>query len=369
MKQFIIFALFPCLFITSCSSTKEIPTEIKLQKILTETVDNEDLFGVVATVEKGDLSFSWTGSAGNLDSEKPYFIASTTKLYITAVLLQLRAEGKISIDDKISVYLSAEELNGLHILNGIDCSGTLTIRHLMAQTSGLPDYFEQKRANGKSLEEELTAGHDQSWSFSEVLTESKKLAPHFKPGEPGKAWYSDTNYQLLGKIIEKVTGLPVKDVFREIIFNPLNLKHTWLYSDPADTLPAPFYFENHPLSIPNAMVSFGPDGGIVSTSKETMIFLRAFFSGRFFPKTDLKEIQSWNDIFFPLEYGIGISRFKLPWYFSPISPFPELIGHSGLSGAFAFYCPEKDLLMTGTVNQVARPDLAYKLMLKIAGEF
>lgn len=369
MKQSFIFALIFGLFITSCSSTKEIPAEIKLQKLLSETVDNEEIFGVVATVEKGDDSFSWTGSAGNLTAEKPFFIASTTKLYITAVLLKLRSEGRISLDDKISKYLRQETLFGLHVLKGTEYSDSITIRQLMAQTSGLPDYFQQEKSDGSSLEKELSAGKDQSWDIETVLAESKKMSPHFKPGEKGKAFYSDTNYQLLGKIIEKVTGLPIKTVFSEFIFKPLNLKQTYLYFDSSDTLPAKLYFEKRELNIPKAMVSFGPDGGIVSTSAETMIFLRAFFAGRFFPVKDLKEIQHWNDIFFPLEYGIGISRFKLPWFFSPFSPIPEIMGHSGLSGAFAFYCPEKDLYMTGTVNQVASPDESFKLMIKIMGEF
>lgn len=360
--------LFAILFV-SCSATKEIPTEIKLGNLINETVDHDEIFGVVASVEKGDHSFSWTGSAGNLTNEKPYFIASTTKLYITAVLLKLRADGKISLDDRISKYLGPDFLSGLHILNGIEYSDSITIRQLMSQTSGLPDYFEQERASGKSLKDELVNGNDQSWGLPEVLAQSKKMKPHFKPGEPGKAFYSDTNYQLLGKIIETVTGQAVKDVFSEYIFKPLNLKQTYLYEDTTDTLPAGLYYENRHLNIPKAMVSFGPDGGLVSTSKENMTFLRAFFSGRFFPLEDLKEIEKWNDIFFPLQYGVGIVRFNLPWYFSPFSPFPELIGHSGLSGAFAFYCPEKDLYLTGTVNQVASPEKAYKLMIKMLAEF
>ncbi|MDO8869603.1 MAG: hypothetical protein Q7V10_02515 [Methanobacteriaceae archaeon] len=72
-----------------------------------------------------------------------------------------------------------------------------------------------------------------------------------------------------------------------------------------------------------------------------------------------------NKIFFPLQYGIGLMRFKLPRIFSPFKSVPELLGHSGLSGAFSFYCPEKDIYLTGTVNQAAYPDLSFNLMVKI----
>jgi D-alanyl-D-alanine carboxypeptidase len=58
-------------------------------------------------------------------------------------------------------------------------------------------------------------------------------------------------------------------------------------------------------------------------------------------------------------------RLKLPRIFSPFKPVPELIGHSGISGAFAFYCPENDMHITGTVNQIHDPGLSYRLMIGI----
>lgn len=113
------------------------------------------------------------------------------------------------------------------------------------------------------------------------------------------------------------------------------------------------------------MVSFGADGGIVSTSKEMMVFLEAFFGGVFFPKEYIEGMSVWNRIFFPMQSGIGIHRFKLPWFFDPTGAIPELIGHSGLSGALAYYSPARDLLVTGTVNQVAYPDTSFRLMIKL----
>ncbi len=100
-----------------------------------------------------------------------------------------------------------------------------------------------------------------------------------------------------------------------------------------------------------------------------MTFLRAFFGGQLFPKVYISELTVWNRIFFPLQYGIGVARFKLSRIFSPFKPTPELIGHSGLSGAFAYYCPQKDLYLTGTVNQTAKPGLSYRLMIKLLNCF
>ncbi|MEN4044383.1 MAG: serine hydrolase domain-containing protein [Methanobacterium sp.] len=341
----------------------------KLNKIVTKIVDHKKVFGCVVNVESGDNTFSWIGSAGNISNKTLYFIASTTKLYITAILLKLRSEGQIKLEDKISKYIPIESISGIHNYKGTDYSDKITIEQLMAHTSGLPDYFEEKTDTGKSLRQELSLGHDSSWDFQKVMNDVKKLKPKFKPGAPRKALYSDTNYQLLGRIIEIITNKSIGDAFNDLIFTPLNLKNTYLYQDISDKTPIDIYFKKQQMHIPQAMASFGPDGGIVSTAEEAMIFLKAFFNGIFFQKKVIDELKHWNNIFFPLEYGIGIMKFKLPRIFSPFQSSPEFIGHSGLSGAFEWYCQEKDLYLTGTVNQSSNPDLSFKLLIKIINSF
>ena len=69
-----------------------------------------------------------------------------------------------------------------------------------------------------------------------------------------------------------------------------------------------------------------------------------------------------------MQSGIGIHRFKLPRIFDPMHKLPEMIGHSGLSGALAYACPEKRLFIAGTVNQVAYPDISFRTMLKLIQE-
>jgi D-alanyl-D-alanine carboxypeptidase len=83
------------------------------------------------------------------------------------------------------------------------------------------------------------------------------------------------------------------------------------------------------------MASFGPDGGIVSTAGELMTFVRAFFEGGLFERATIGQLQDYRRIFFPLQYGVGFARFALP----RVLGGEELIGHSGLSGAFAFLAP------------------------------
>jgi D-alanyl-D-alanine carboxypeptidase len=232
---------------------KTVIEEEKLQHLLDETVDNKKVFGSVVCVSSG--SASWIGSAGNLTDQSQYFIASTTKLYITAIILKLRETGKLSLDDKISFYLPSHVMSGLHIYKGVDYSGEITIKHLLSNTSGLPDYFEQKGENGQSLKDELIFGKDQKWGFEDAISISKQMKPNFEPGKKTKAHYSDTNFQLLGKIIETVTGTTISQALSKYVFKPLGLEKTYLYQDSTDTLPETMYYKKEPMSIPMAMSS------------------------------------------------------------------------------------------------------------------
>src|SRR5690606_37856512 len=132
-----------------------------------------------------------------------------------------------------------------------------------------------------------------------------------------------------------------------------------------DKKPQGLYHKSKELHIPKAMTSFGPDGGMVSTSADMLVFIEAFFSGKFFPHNYIFELQEWNRIFFPMQSGVGIHLFKLPWLFNPTDAVPAFIGHSGLSGALAFYCPKRNIYIAGTVNQVAHPQISFKTMIKL----
>lgn len=337
--------------------------KIKLQRIINRNIDQQNIFGTVLSISKG--SDSLTISAGNLTGQSQYFIASVTKLFITAIVMRLRQDEKLGLDDNISAYLPTDILKELHIYKGHDYSDLIKIRHLLSHTSGLPDYFLQKRENGVSLVKELISGNDRKWTFQEAIEIAKSMQPHFKPGQKGKAFYSDTNFQLLGKIIESNMDRKLSEILDEFVISPLNLKKTYLYQDVTDARPAEVYYKSGHARIPLAMSSFWADGSIVSTAEESTVFLRSFFGGLLFPKEYIAELQDWNRIFFPFQYGLGIARFKFPWLLSPFRPVPELLGHMGTTGAFAYHCPKKDLYIGGTINQVHNPGLPYKLIVKI----
>ncbi len=361
MRKFTIIICFIIVRTTFGQMTSE--KEKSLQTVLDNTVDNKKVFGTTFALKKDTLT--WQGASGNLSIEQPYFIASTTKLFTTAIILQLRAEGKLSLNDTISKYIDQSILSGLHIYKGKDYSNELTIKHLLSHTSGLPDYFQGKEKSGKSLEKEITDGRDQYWTFEQAIERTKRMTPLFAPGTKGKANYSDANFQLLGKIIETITHKSYSEICKGNIIEPLGLTNTYLYQDTSDRTPKTLYYKSNELNIPQAMSSFGADGGMVSTTRDMLIFIEAFFTGKIFPKEYISELQEWNRIFFPMISGIGIHLFKLPWIFNPTGAVPYFIGHSGLSGALAFYSPEENIFVVGTVNQVAHPDISFKTMIKL----
>jgi D-alanyl-D-alanine carboxypeptidase len=330
--------------------------EVSINNIVEKHVDNKRFFSTLVCVSKG--SETKTFAAGNIQTDSQYFIASITKLYTTSVILKLKDEGRLELNDNISKYISSDILDNIHVYKDIDYSNNITIKHLLSHTSGLPDYFEQKRSNGLSLKDELFKGNDLKLSFNDAIKISKDLPPKFPPGKKGKAFYSDTNFQLLGRIIEIISQQTIELAFINYIFTPLELKSTYLYTDITDTKPVDFYNKNEILKLPKIMSSFGPDGAIVSTAKESMIFLKAFFNGKLFSKDNFSMMKDWNTIFFPFKYGLGLTRFKF------IGTY-ELIGHSGASGSFAYYCPKKDAYIAGTTNQAAKPSAPFQLMLKI----
>jgi D-alanyl-D-alanine carboxypeptidase len=361
--------------------------EMRLQEELDSIVSkNSDIFNAILGVTNSTGDFQWTGAAGeayadksdSMDVDTPFFIASITKMYTAAATMLLEERQLFSLDDPLSKHLPAELIDDLHVYRDHDYSDQLTIYHLISQTSGLPDYFMGKPRGGQSVFDRLIAEGDFSWDINQVVNITKKsLSPKFPP-EPkahhqtGKqAFYSDTNYQLLGAILEAVMNKPLHDIYAELIIDPLELPGTYLHGNrdlqaTSNNPPANIYYKTIPFYLDKAMTSFGPDGGIVSTIDDSLKFLRAFMNGKLFdnPNT-LSRMMNWKKIFFPIQYGLGLMRIKMPKIFSPFSASPELLGHSGATSAFLFQSDLGGLLIGGTLNQVDNQARPVRLMLRL----
>jgi CubicO group peptidase (beta-lactamase class C family) len=300
---------------------------------------------------------------------RQHFIASATKLYVSAIVMQLVNEESVDLDAPATRYLAPSVMKGIHILGGVDSSARITVRELVSHTSGIADYFEQPRSDGRSQFKDAL-DQDFGWSFEDVLRIAKEqMKPKFAPSTPGKAFYSDTNYQILGALIEAITGISFEAAVQERIIRRLGLTDTYPFSvETMHRYPeiAAMLYGKKRVHIPKAMASVRADGGIVSTARDGIAFLQAFMRGALFPLRYLEEMQrSWRRIFSPFQYGMGIMRFALPWYYSPLRPIPPMVGHGGASGAVLFYVPDLDLYVSGTVNQIKKRSLSYRLMTRV----
>ncbi|MFN4171984.1 MAG: serine hydrolase domain-containing protein, partial [Pseudorhodobacter sp.] len=104
----------------------------------------------------------WAGARAG--PETPFLIASTSKLLVTAMIFQLAAEGRLTLDDPVARHFPGE-LEALHLWKGEDLTGRITLRQLLCHTSSLPDYFEGKRRDGTSLAQDLFAGRDRAYGL------------------------------------------------------------------------------------------------------------------------------------------------------------------------------------------------------------
>ena len=331
------------------------PDTAALETIVAGMIHNKHVHGAVFHVENGKGDGTYVGAAGNMNPDQRYYLASVTKLLMSAVILHLRENNQLGLDDPIHPFFPVDMLQGLHVFKGVEYTNQITIRHLLSNTSGIPDYFSQKSASGEATASRLMAGEDQPWSLEKSLEMVKGMSPRFIPGHPGKVQYSDTNYQLLGYIVEQVTGKPLAAVFQEILFDPMGLFNTYAYQDIRDESPMPLYFQQKQIHLPRYMASITAEGGVVSTAQESMQLLKAFFLGRFFDAGTIEELKQWRLIYSPGQFyfGLGLEKLWMPRILTPLKPLGEVLGFWGQSGAFAFHHPETDLYFTGTVNQLS----------------
>ncbi|WP_425037858.1 serine hydrolase domain-containing protein [Primorskyibacter sp. S187A] len=302
--------------------------------------------GVLLRVWSGDGQVDFKGSAGAARPQSRFAIASITKMFTATLIMQLVDAQRIALGERVQNILPALDLSGLHIVNGVDHGPALTLRHLLHHTSGLADYYES------DLARDLKRGKDRSYDMRDVLQMTKALPPQAAP-DSGRSHYSDTNYQLLGAVIETITGQTYDQALQSRICDPLGLKQTGVLQGPDAGLP--IYHKDRRLDVPHILTSMTADGGIISTLDEMLIFLRAFMQGQLFTPHSAAQMRQWNQLFFPLHYGYGLMRIKLPRWMTLLRATPELIGHSGASGTFAFYAPEQDSYVIGTFNQTDAP--------------
>lgn len=296
----------------------------------------------------------------NANPKQPVHLASVGKLFTATIVGILHEKGKLSFNDKISRYLDKELMSRLHVFKGKDYSGEIEIRHLLNQSSGLNDVFY-------ILFKQMVKTQVNISPREAVLWGKKNLKPKFEPGK--KHFYSDTNYLLLGLIIEHITQKPFHAVLHEYIFNPLDMNYAYMhgFSEPkikSDYPTAKLYINNvEALSVEGAAQIDYAGGGVVATMEEYLKFMRALVNNKLVSKKTLEQMLNDDHRSFPtIRYGYAIWKFITIPFLLPRKY--NCWGCVGLTGAFMFYHPQTDSYIIGSFNDVSYRSKALRFMLK-----
>jgi D-alanyl-D-alanine carboxypeptidase len=269
--------------------------------------------GLVAAHAPGALAFvrtptrvrSAAAGAARLQPRVPmravdrYRIASVTKTFVATIVLQLAGEGKLGVDDSVERWLPGVVPNG----------AAITLRHLLSHTSGLFNYTDDQ-----GLENAILADPGREWSPRELLAVAFTHEPLFAPGANWS--YSNTNYVLLGLVIEAVTGKKVDQELRERLFEPLALRST---SFPTGlSVEEPFahgYFGLPGGALIDLTSVLSPSwsyaaGQIVSTAADVTTFFAALLKGRLLPAPLLTQMKTGSAV--SAVYGLGLRTISTP---------------------------------------------------------
>ena len=351
----------------------------KLDNFVNEIVENDkSVKNAIFAISSSNGDFDWAGAAGLAEEKEkepmkvstPYFIASITKMFTATVVMKLHEEKKITLDDTIDNFLPENLINGIHIYKEKEYTKTITIKHLLSHSSGIADYFLDKTKDGTNFFNKILTEPEKEYTVEQTIEIARdKLKPHFEPGR--KTRYSDTNYQLLGKIIEKITKKKLHQVYENYLFKPFNLNDTWLFTKSKSLSKnknpvAEFYFKNQVVSNNKPLETSWADGGLISTTDDCLNFLKALFTGKIIDKNNtLSLMHNWQKMQFPLQYGFGTMYIDMPIFMTMFIKYPAVIGHLGSTGAFLLYAKELDYYLTGTINQASNQSKSLRTAFKL----
>lgn len=314
------------------------------------------------------LAESTVESEHAITIKNPFYTASITKMLTATAVGMLKDQKKLNFEDKIAQFLPKSLIEKLHVLDGKNYSKDITIAHLLQHTSGLPDYFTDKTLDGSpNIINQLLMNTNKSWSPEEMIRFTKeKMTPHFVPGDGYQ--YTDTEYVLLALLVEEVSGISLDEFFKQHIFQHLGMQSSYIHlkSSPLkNELPmAEFYVGDTELSTLKSLSADWGGGGLVSTTGNLITFLEAYNTNKLLKKNTRHAMQQWVDETVGMEYGYGIRKVSFKTLFDNNTNL-EVIGHTGSTASFLWYCPQLDIYIAGTLNQLEASKSTLKLVYNI----
>ena len=281
------------------------PLEARFQHVVDSISNKFGVKGISAAVMIPDYG-TWAGTSGiseqnvPLEPEMLFCMGSNTKTYMTVLSLMLQEEGRLDLDDSIGIWIQGYP----------NINGQATIRQCLQHTSGIADYF-----HNSSLNDSILGKPSKVWDYDGMMRMAGPM--NFTPGS---SWsYSNTNYIILGYILEEVMKKPAFQLLHEYLLDPYNLSET-------------FYYQQHPASFTEAhpwtmnitgthltdlaespyidqLFSLATTaGGLMSTARDNVKFWDLLNRG------ELLSEESWNEMTDMIKvsgstyYGLGMMK-------------------------------------------------------------
>ena len=345
MKQFralwVIVAAFVCF---GCGPSRLSSDASAIDAVLSAAVASGKVPGVAAAAASHDrVLYQSAFGKTELDSGAPlpadaiFQIASMTKAVTSVAVMQLVEAGKVALDDPAHVHLP--ELKDVQVLDGFDSGGkpilrppshAPTVRELLAHTAGYGYSFWNENIRTFESGNELPTGRERYLKTPLAF-------------DPGSRWGYGPNTDVLGILVEAVSGLTLEQYFRERIFDPLKMPDTRFQATAADWPRVPARYQRTAdgglgaaaLPRPEApprVTFFSGGGGLTSTVPDYIRFLRALLNGgeldgaRILSRESI-ELMAQNQIG---ELEAGTIRTLTPNLLSDVDFFPNSKDKFGL---------------------------------------
>ena len=295
--------------VSDTTETTEAVTETveeNLNEKIDEKLNKMDFEGIVYITHNDSVVYSTAigknEKGADLTIESPRYLGSVSKQFCATAIMMLKEQNKLSVDDTLDKYFPEYE-------RGKD----ITIQNLLTMRSGIPDFLTVEAGFSSEKSESENVACIKEWVFSQPLD--------FEPDTSMK--YSNTNYFLLGNIVEMVSEQSYNEFIRENIFKPLEMNNSGFVNEVADT---PYFSAELTYETFNVCEEKGTAkgaGDIVSTASDMNKWMTGLTSGKIISEESYREMTTDHSPDYGTIYGYGLSGM-----------YKSGFGHSGKIGDF-----------------------------------
>ena len=286
----ILVTLLPGLIVTAQDEPQAFPPDVaaQIQAAMDDLTATGLPPGMVVWIDAPDYRFAGASGLADLTDDTPmapegaFRIGSITKMFTATVIVQLAEDGVLTLDDPLAQWLP-------DVADQLPYGDQITLRHLLTHTSGIFSIVESEFYFADIFSEAQIDEDTGVMSVDCVQRDPHDSLARYVYGQdadfaPGTSWhYSNTNYTLLGMIIEKATEMPLAEAYRSHIYEPLGMESTFLdcYEDALIDVVHGYTGSGDTMTdLTELHESIGwSAGGLVSTAPDLIAFARGLFGG------------------------------------------------------------------------------------------